>query len=240
MACSTRATRLPDIGITHRRTAISTVGWIPGIERLTAEPVPLRLALSLHAADDALRSELMPVNDRYPLADVLAACERLLRAQAAPSVRRVRDARRRQRLARAGRPARRRARPRVFKVNLIPYNPTGFAVRGLEPEGDRGVQGRARAPRDRGDRAAHPRARDRRGVRAARGAGSLTRVAPLTGSRPSTSSARPHRRSHRRARRHRCSDRAGRCRIRPRSRSRSAARSAGSSRPRRRHRSTRR
>ena len=68
-------TRLPDIGITHRRTAISTVGWIPGINRLAAEPMPLRLALSLHAADDALRSELMPVNDRYPLADVIAACE---------------------------------------------------------------------------------------------------------------------------------------------------------------------
>ena len=68
--------RLPDIGITNRRTAISTVGWIPGIERLTADPMPLRLALSLHAANPALRSELMPVNDRYPLADVLAACER--------------------------------------------------------------------------------------------------------------------------------------------------------------------
>ena len=66
--------RLPDIGITHRRTAISTVGWIPGIERLAEEPMPIRLALSLHAADPALRSELMPVNDRYPLADVLAAC----------------------------------------------------------------------------------------------------------------------------------------------------------------------
>src|SRR6202035_1862444 len=66
--------RLPDLGITSRRTTISTVGWIPGIERLTAEPRPLRLALSLHAADPALRSELMPVNDRYPLDDVLAAC----------------------------------------------------------------------------------------------------------------------------------------------------------------------
>src|SRR3712207_4951035 len=66
--------RLPDIGITHRRTAISTVGWIPGIERLAACAMPIRLALSLHAADDALRSELMPVNDRYPLADVLEAC----------------------------------------------------------------------------------------------------------------------------------------------------------------------
>jgi 23S rRNA (adenine2503-C2)-methyltransferase len=65
----------PDIGITHRRTAISTVGWIPGIEKMTADPMPLRLALSLHAADPALRSELMPVNDRYPLDQVLNACK---------------------------------------------------------------------------------------------------------------------------------------------------------------------
>src|SRR6266851_9289838 len=68
--------RLPDIGITHRRTTISTVGWIPGIERLGESGMPIRLALSLHAPDDALRSELMPVNDRYPLADVLDACRR--------------------------------------------------------------------------------------------------------------------------------------------------------------------
>jgi 23S rRNA (adenine2503-C2)-methyltransferase len=66
--------RLPDLGIAHRRTAISTVGWIPGIERLTECELPLRLALSLHAADEALRSELMPVNERYPLRDVLDAC----------------------------------------------------------------------------------------------------------------------------------------------------------------------
>src|SRR5215471_7788526 len=59
--------RLPAVGITHRRTAISTVGWIPGIERLTETDMPLRLALSLHAPDDALRSQIMPVNDRYPL-----------------------------------------------------------------------------------------------------------------------------------------------------------------------------
>ena len=68
--------RLPDTGITHRRTAISTVGWIPGIERLAECGMPLRLALSVHAAEDELRSQLMPVNERYPLADVLAACER--------------------------------------------------------------------------------------------------------------------------------------------------------------------
>src|SRR5579884_3745673 len=66
--------RLPDAGISSRHTAISTVGWIPGIERLTREGPPVRLALSLHAADESLRSELMPVNDRYPLPDVLEAC----------------------------------------------------------------------------------------------------------------------------------------------------------------------
>src|SRR5947207_3509125 len=66
--------RLPSIGIPPRRTAISTVGWIPGIERLSDEGPAVRLALSLHAADEALRSELMPVNDRYPLNEVLDAC----------------------------------------------------------------------------------------------------------------------------------------------------------------------
>ena len=68
--------RLPAVGVTHRRTAISTVGWIPGIDALTQETMPIRLALSLHAADEDLRSQIMPVNDRYPLSEVLAACER--------------------------------------------------------------------------------------------------------------------------------------------------------------------
>jgi 23S rRNA (adenine2503-C2)-methyltransferase len=117
--------RLPDLGVTHRRTAISTVGWIPGIERLTETEMPIRLALSLHAADEALRSQIMPVNDRYPLADVLAACRRFYAAkrrlvfveyvmlagvndryEQAVALARVLD-------------------PKVFKVNLIPYNPTG-------------------------------------------------------------------------------------------------------------------
>src|SRR5436189_4545978 len=69
------ARRLPDLGITHRRTTISTVGWLPGLRRFVDEvPEPMRLALSLHAPTDELRSELMPVNDRYPLVDVVHEC----------------------------------------------------------------------------------------------------------------------------------------------------------------------
>ena len=68
--------RLPELGVTHRRTAISTVGWVPGIDRLAEIAMPVSLALSLHAPNDGLRSQLMPVNDRYPLAEVLGACER--------------------------------------------------------------------------------------------------------------------------------------------------------------------
>src|SRR3954454_3704238 len=68
------ARRLPDLGITHRRTGISTVGWVPGIRRLAESDMPIRLALSLHAPDDDLRSQIMPVNARYPLAQVLEAC----------------------------------------------------------------------------------------------------------------------------------------------------------------------
>src|SRR5207302_10731072 len=55
------ARRLPDVGITHRRTTISTVGWLPGIERFVDEvDEPIRLALSLHAADGELRSQILP------------------------------------------------------------------------------------------------------------------------------------------------------------------------------------
>src|SRR6201999_3489498 len=67
--------RLPDIGITHRRTGISTVGWVPGIERLTETDMPIRLALSLHAPEDELRSRIMPVNERFSIAEVLEACQ---------------------------------------------------------------------------------------------------------------------------------------------------------------------
>jgi 23S rRNA (adenine2503-C2)-methyltransferase len=115
------ARRLPDLGVTHRRTTISTVGWLPGLRRFVDEvEEPIRLAFSLHAPNDVLRSELMPVNDRYPLEDVLAECRRYRelrgrkifveyvmlggvndRVEQATELARVLD-------------------PKVFKVNLIP------------------------------------------------------------------------------------------------------------------------
>src|ERR687895_409659 len=71
------ARRLPDVGVTHRRTTISTVGWLPALRRFVDEvEEPIRLALSLHAAEGGLRSRLMPVNERYPLAEVVAECRR--------------------------------------------------------------------------------------------------------------------------------------------------------------------
>jgi 23S rRNA (adenine2503-C2)-methyltransferase len=116
--------RLPDLGISSRRTAISTVGWIPGIERLTESDSRVRLALSLHAPEDALRSQLMPVNDRYPLDDVLGACLAWHERKRMPvfveylMLGGVND-RYEQAVALAE-----RLDPRAFKVNLIPYNPT--------------------------------------------------------------------------------------------------------------------
>jgi 23S rRNA (adenine2503-C2)-methyltransferase len=126
--------RLPDIGVTARRTAISTVGWIPGIERLALDPRPLRLALSLHAADPALRSELMPVNDRYPLDQVLAACEAYYaRKRRKVFVEYVMLAGVNDSVGQAVQLAA-ALDPRVFKVNLIPYNPTGSEFAGSSPK----------------------------------------------------------------------------------------------------------
>jgi 23S rRNA (adenine2503-C2)-methyltransferase len=133
--------RLPDVGITHRRTAISTVGWIPGIEALTEQEMPLRLALSLHAADEALRSELMPVNERYPLSDVIEACRAFYeRKRRRIFVEYVMLAGVNDRyeqalaLARLLEPRRSGEHPQMFKVNLIPYNPTDSIYDGSSRE----------------------------------------------------------------------------------------------------------
>ncbi len=126
--------RLPDVGVTSRRTAISTVGWIPGIEQLTADPRPLRLALSLHAPEPALRSELMPVNDRYPLADVLAACaDHYARKRRKVFVEYVMLAGINDSRMQAVQLAE-LLDARIYKVNLIPYNPTGSAFEGSTPK----------------------------------------------------------------------------------------------------------
>ncbi|HEY1275302.1 MAG TPA: 23S rRNA (adenine(2503)-C(2))-methyltransferase RlmN [Thermoleophilaceae bacterium] len=127
--------RLPDLGIATSHTAVSTVGWIPGIERMTEEGPAVRLALSLHAADEALRSELMPVNDRYPLRDVLAACLRWHEHRRRPvfveylMLDGVND-----RYEQAVALARVLEPRRAFKVNLIPYNPTDASYRGSTRE----------------------------------------------------------------------------------------------------------
>jgi 23S rRNA (adenine2503-C2)-methyltransferase len=117
------ARMLPDVGITHRRTTISTVGWLPGLRRFVDEiEEPIRLALSLHAATDELRSELMPVNDRYPLADVLAECRRyfkLRRRKVFVEYVMLRGVNDRVEQARALAEV---LDPTVFKVNLIPFN----------------------------------------------------------------------------------------------------------------------
>jgi 23S rRNA (adenine2503-C2)-methyltransferase len=120
------ARRLPDVGITHRRTTVSTVGWMPGLRRFVDEvDEPIRLALSLHAPNDALRGELMPVNDRYPLEEVLDECHRYFELRGRKVfVEYVMLAGVNDRVEHAAELARLLDR-RIFKVNLIPYNPTG-------------------------------------------------------------------------------------------------------------------
>jgi 23S rRNA (adenine2503-C2)-methyltransferase len=123
------------LGLSARHITISTVGLVPGIERLTGESLPVNLAVSLHAANDATRDELVPVNRTYPIDRLLTACADYVEA----SRRRLsfewalidgvndtdRDVRE---LADAARAVR-------AHVNLIPLNPTpGYAVRGSHPE----------------------------------------------------------------------------------------------------------
>jgi 23S rRNA (adenine2503-C2)-methyltransferase len=122
---------LPSIGISTAHTTISTVGWVPGIERLATEGPRVRLALSLHAAEGDVRSGLMPVNDRYPVVEVIEACLRWREARN----RRVYieylmlagvndDPDQAVVLSEVLRPH------EAFKVNLIPFNPTGSGFEG--------------------------------------------------------------------------------------------------------------
>ena len=122
-----------DFGLSARHITISTVGLLPGIRALAERPLPVNLAVSLHAANDELRNELVPINRRYPIDDLVAACNDYL----AVRNRRVsfewamidgvndrdRDA------AELAAVCRRHRLP--AHVNLIPLNPTpGYPTRG--------------------------------------------------------------------------------------------------------------
>jgi 23S rRNA (adenine2503-C2)-methyltransferase len=123
-----------DLGFSARHLTVSTVGLVPGIRRLAKESLPVNLAVSLHAANDALRDRLVPINKRWPLAALIAAC----REYRATKGRRlsfewalidgVND-----RPSDAGELAA-LARPLGAHVNLIPLNPTpGYLARGTPP-----------------------------------------------------------------------------------------------------------
>jgi 23S rRNA (adenine2503-C2)-methyltransferase len=150
-----------DMGIGARHLTISTVGIIPGIRRLADEPLPVNLAVSLHAATDELRDDLVPINKRYPLDDLMAACGRYLQAKGRrlsiewALIDGVNDT-----FEQADALARRaQGLPLAAHVNLIPLNPTpGYPVRGTP-------MGRVRAFRDRlAERGVNATIRRTRGV----------------------------------------------------------------------------
>ena len=118
-----RWARADTLNFSPRRVTVSTIGLVPFIERLTAEGLPVNLAVSLHAPDDELRSRMIPVNRKYPIAAITAAA----RAHAQRTGRRisyeyvllqgVNDS-----LEQAGRLAK-VVNHRLSHVNLIPMNP---------------------------------------------------------------------------------------------------------------------
>ncbi|HVL91743.1 MAG TPA: 23S rRNA (adenine(2503)-C(2))-methyltransferase RlmN, partial [Acidimicrobiales bacterium] len=125
-----------EMGLSARHVTISTIGIVPGIRRLAEAPLPVNLAVSLHAADDTLRDELVPINRRYPLAALLEACRAWVDAKGRrlsfewALIDGVNDRR-----ADADRLAA-LARPLGAHVNLIPLNPTpGWPTRGTPVPG---------------------------------------------------------------------------------------------------------
>ena len=122
-----------DLRLSARHITISTVGLIPGIKRLADLPLPVNLAVSLHAANDFLRNELVPINRRYPIDDLLDACADYLRVKNRrvsfewAMIDAVND---RESDADELAVLCRRLRPSAH-VNLIPLNPTpGYPTRG--------------------------------------------------------------------------------------------------------------
>ncbi|HUU61563.1 MAG TPA: 23S rRNA (adenine(2503)-C(2))-methyltransferase RlmN [Acidimicrobiia bacterium] len=72
---------IEEMGISGRSITVSTVGVVPGMRRLAEEPWPLTLALSLHAADDDLRSRLVPLNLRYPIDELVSAARHYVQSK---------------------------------------------------------------------------------------------------------------------------------------------------------------
>ncbi len=109
-------------GIGARKITISTSGLAPQIRRLAAEPLQFRLAISLHGATDEVRNKIMPVNRKYPLKELVAACEdyqghkgRMITFEYI-LIAGVNDA------LEQARPLAALAKKLFAKVNLIPYN----------------------------------------------------------------------------------------------------------------------
>jgi 23S rRNA (adenine2503-C2)-methyltransferase len=123
------------IGISARHITVSTVGIVPGIKRLARERLPVNLAVSLHAANDAARDELVPINKRYPIGALTAACREYLAAKNRrlsfewALIDGVND--RRSDVVELAE----LARPLRAHVNLIPLNPTpGWPTTGSSPD----------------------------------------------------------------------------------------------------------
>jgi len=125
-----------DLGISARHLTVSTIGVVPGIDRMAAEVLPVNLAVSLHAANDADRDRLVPLNRRYPLDALVAACRRYVDATGRrlslewALIAGVNDR------ADHARQLAAIARPLGAHVNLIPLNPTpGYATPGTPVAG---------------------------------------------------------------------------------------------------------
>lgn len=176
-----------DVGLSARHLTVSTVGLVPGIRTLATRPLPVNLAVSLHAARDDLRNELVPINTRYPIGELVEACRDYLRIKR----RRVtfewalidgvndtdRDADELAGICGALTPA--------AHVNLIPLNPTpGWPTKGTPPA-------RVRAFRDALEaRGVNATVRQNRGTEIDAACGQLAAGQPVAVSSRRTSTAR--------------------------------------------------
>jgi len=165
-----------DLGISARHLTVSTVGLIPGIRRLGGERLPVNLAVSLHAANDGLRDGLVPINRRYPLAELMEACAGYVAAKGRrlsfewALIDGVND-RPSDAVELAG-----LARPLGAHVNLIPLNPTpGYPVRGTPAAGVREFRDRLR------DEGVNATVRRNRGTDIDAACGQLAARVPVSG-----------------------------------------------------------